>query len=140
MLGVDGGVIRRFRFKGSFNWFPCVKTHLYHQLTVKQPIVVSPTTADPVLTLISGITSNSDDYYRYFSYSELKTLAMDDSSTGSATRTALFGDQKYNPSQWSSLTREALLLLGNDYQLLLRRGGPAPTGKHTYSLVFFHIC
>ena len=54
---------------------------------------------------------------------------MDDSPTASAKRTALFGDQKYNPNQWSSLTRGALLLLGNDYQLLLRRGGSAPAGE-----------
>ena len=40
-----------------------------------------------------------DGYYRYFSYSELKTLAKDDSSTASAKRMAFFGDQKYIPNQ-----------------------------------------
>lgn len=98
---------------------------LIHSL---QPILVSQRTADPALTLISGIASSSDDYFRHFAYAELKQLAMDDTPAASARRTALFGDQKYNPSLWSCLAREGLMLLGTDYQLFLRRGAPAPSG------------
>lgn len=101
---------------------------------------MSLTTADPALTLISGVTSNSDDYYRYFAYTELKTFAMGDSPTASAKRTALFGDQKYNPTQWSSLTREALLLLGSDYQLFLRKGGAAPAGECACQIFYMLSC
>lgn len=92
---------------------------------VTQPIAVSQLTADPSTTLISGI-STPDKVFKYFAYSELKELSMDESPAASARRTALFGDQKYTPSLWSHLVRESLLLLGNDYQLFLRRGAPPP--------------
>ena len=95
-----------------------------------QPINVAQTTADPVLTIVSGTTS-SDPYYKHFAYAELDQLANDESEAGSAKRVALFADQKYNPSLWSTLVREALLTLGRDYQLLLRRGAPPPPGQFT---------
>jgi nucleoporin NDC1 len=80
---------------------------------------------DPLLTLISGITSN-DPYYVHFSYIELRGLAEDDSAAASARRTAMFGDQKYSPTLWATLVRTALLTLGKDYQVVLRRGVPPP--------------
>jgi nucleoporin NDC1 len=80
-------------------------------------------TANPFLTLISG-ASSSHAYFRYFAYAELKQLATEGSPAAGTRRTAMFGDQKYNPTMWSALAREALLLLGKDYQLLLRRGKP----------------
>jgi nucleoporin NDC1 len=82
-------------------------------------------TPDPALTLISGITS-PDAMFKYFAYSELKELAMDQSAAASSRRTALFGDQKYTPNLWSRLLREALILLGQDYQLFLNRGKAPP--------------
>ena len=93
-----------------------------------QPISVSHTTADPAVTIVSGTTS-SDPYYKHFAFAELAQLANDPSEAGSAKRIALFGDQKYNPSLWTTLTREALLTLGHDYQLLLRRGAPPAAGE-----------
>ncbi|KAI0946721.1 hypothetical protein AcW1_010106 [Taiwanofungus camphoratus] len=90
---------------------------------------VAHNTADPALTLVSG-ASSSDAYFKHFAYAELKQLASEDSPVASARRSSLFADQKYNPSIWSCLVRGALLTLGKDYQLLLRRGKPeaaAPT-------------
>jgi len=86
---------------------------------------VAHQTSDPAVTLVSGATS-TDVYYKRFAYSELKDFASDESPAASARRTALFGEQKYSPSLWSTLVRESLLFLGNDYQRLLRRGKAAP--------------
>ena len=85
-------------------------------------------TAHPLLTLISGITSN-DPYYVHLSYTELRSLAEDDSAPARARRTTMFGDQKHNPTLWATLVRSALLTLGKDYQVVLRRGAkPSPPG------------
>lgn len=89
---------------------------------LSQPILVAQGTSDPYFTLISGITS-SDTCFKYFAYSELKQLTIDQSPGATARRTALFGDLKYN--LWSRLVREGLLLLGQDYQTFLRRGQEA---------------
>ena len=79
------------------------------------------------MTLVSGITSG-DGYLQHFAYAELRDFAVENSPAASARRTALFGDQKYSPSAWATLVRAALVLLGRDYQLFLRRGQPAPPG------------
>ncbi len=96
-------------------------------------VTVADHTADPGLTLVSGITS-TDAYLKHFAYAELRGFATEDSPAASNRRTALFGDQKYNPSMWSTLARESLLTLGHDYQLFLRRGQPAPSGTHLLAL------
>ncbi|KAI9069396.1 hypothetical protein FKP32DRAFT_1617269 [Trametes sanguinea] len=92
---------------------------------VAEPIAIAQQTADPGLTLVSGVTS-SDPYLKHFAYAELRDFAAEESPAASSRRTALFSDQKYHPSMWSTLSRESLLTLGRDYQLLLRRGQPAP--------------
>ncbi|KAH8078741.1 nucleoporin protein Ndc1-Nup [Cristinia sonorae] len=92
---------------------------------VSEPLNVSRVTADPALSLTSGISSPSS-YIQHFAFSELRALATDPSATGSSRRTALFSDQKYNPTIWSTLVRTSLLILGQDYQTLLRRGKPEP--------------
>ncbi|KAH7929157.1 hypothetical protein BV22DRAFT_1057443 [Leucogyrophana mollusca] len=84
---------------------------------IPQPIKAANSSADPNVTLISGISS-SDITFLHFAYAELRDLKS------SAQRTALFGDQKYSPSLWSTLVRESLLRLGADYQTFLRRGKP----------------
>jgi nucleoporin NDC1 len=86
---------------------------------------VGSMTADPNVTLISGITS-TDSFFLHFAYAELRDVATDDSAASAARRAALFSDQKFSPSLWSTLAREALLRLGQDYQTFLRRGKPAP--------------
>ncbi|KAI0277030.1 nucleoporin protein Ndc1-Nup [Russula aff. rugulosa BPL654] len=92
---------------------------------VQEPLAVTSHTADPLLTLISGITSN-DPYYAHLSYIELCSLAEDDSASARARRTTMFGDQKHNPTLWATLVRSALLTMGKDYQVVLRRGAPPP--------------
>ncbi|KAG6328962.1 hypothetical protein ID866_10127 [Astraeus odoratus] len=94
-------------------------------LYIPQPTEISQTTSDPNVTVTSGITS-SNFVFLHFAYSELRNVATDANPSGSARRTALFSDQKYNPSLWGTLVRQSLLLLGQDYQTLLRRGEPAP--------------
>ncbi|KAJ8591574.1 hypothetical protein M405DRAFT_814190 [Rhizopogon salebrosus TDB-379] len=90
---------------------------------VPQPIKVASLTADPNVTIVSGITSE-DTVFAHFAYSELVELASDESREGSTRRTTLFGDQKYSPSLWNVLARQSLLRLGQDYQTFLRRGVP----------------
>ncbi|KAK7442719.1 hypothetical protein VKT23_015965 [Stygiomarasmius scandens] len=92
---------------------------------VAEPVKVSHLTSDPTLTLVSGVGS-SDRMLKFFALSELLELATDNSPAASARRSDLFADQKYSPTIWGHLCREILLLLGHDYQLLLRRGAPAP--------------
>ncbi|KAI6043254.1 nucleoporin protein Ndc1-Nup [Pisolithus marmoratus] len=94
-------------------------------LYIPQPIDVSHTTAEPNVTLVSGVTS-TDLVFLHFAYSDLRNLATDSSPSSSTRRIALFSDQKYNPSLWSTLVRATLLRLGHDYQTLLRRGRAAP--------------
>ncbi|KAK0451294.1 nucleoporin protein Ndc1-Nup [Desarmillaria tabescens] len=90
---------------------------------ISQPILVSHMTADPSVTLVSGVAS-SDIIFKYFAFAELNELSSDLSPSAGARRTALFGDQKYSPNLWSHLCRESLLVLGRDYQHFLRRGAP----------------
>lgn len=90
---------------------------------VPQPIKVGNLTADPNVTVVSGITTQ-DTVFAHFAYSELAELASDESSAGNARRIALFGDQKYSPSLWNVVARQSLLRLGQDYQTFLRRGAP----------------
>jgi hypothetical protein len=77
------------------------------------------------VTLVSGATS-TNLLFKHFAYRELVDFASADGENSSVARTALFGNQKHNPSLWATLVRESLLLLSNDDQLLLRRGKPAP--------------
>ncbi|KAG0696162.1 nucleoporin protein Ndc1-Nup [Suillus ampliporus] len=90
---------------------------------VPQPIKVGTVTADPNVTVVSGIMTQ-DTVFAHFAYSELAELASDESPAGAAQRTTLFGDQKYSPSLWNVLARQSLLRLGQDYQTFLRRGAP----------------
>ncbi|KAG7094980.1 hypothetical protein E1B28_005777 [Marasmius oreades] len=90
---------------------------------ISQPIRVSHYTADATVTMVSGVTS-LDRTFKFFALLELQEFAADSSSTGSTRRTEFFGNQKYSPPLWSQLCRELLILLGQDYQLFLRRGAP----------------
>ncbi|KAH9918053.1 nucleoporin protein Ndc1-Nup [Fomitopsis serialis] len=90
-----------------------------------ETVTVAQATADPALTLVSGITS-TDGFFKQFAYAELNHFASEDSPAAGARRSALFADQKYNPNLWTCLCRESLLTLGKDYQLFLRKGEAAP--------------
>ncbi|KAG6860815.1 hypothetical protein C0995_007316 [Termitomyces sp. Mi166 len=89
------------------------------------PLSVLGTTAEPHVTLVSGISS-TDLGFRYLAYKDIYRFSSADSETAANYRSSLFNDQKYNPNLWSHLVRESLLFLGKDYQYLLRRGKPAP--------------
>lgn len=91
----------------------------------EQRIGISGATADSNTALVSGLTS-SDQLSKFFAYSELRDLAMEDSPKASNLRTTLFGDQQIVPNLWSCLCRESLVVLGNHYQLLLHRGSEPP--------------
>ncbi|PPR04189.1 hypothetical protein CVT24_010737 [Panaeolus cyanescens] len=92
---------------------------------VSEAVPISLLGKEPNTTLVSGITSKSA-IFKYFAYSEIRELAVDESSSASSRRTDLFGDQKNLPNLWAFLSRESLVVLNNDYQLLLRRGAPPP--------------
>lgn len=110
-----------------------------HILTVFKPVTTSGLTAEPHMTLVSGVFS-SDTGFRYWAYNELNSLASDDSTTATQQRSSLFNDQKHPSNLWNHLLRESLITLGKDYQFFLRRGQvpiptaiappPAPTQKH----------
>ena len=82
------------------------------------------------MTLVSGTTS-PDLVFLQFAYTELRNVATDTSPSSSTRCTALFSDQKYNPRLWGTLTHASFLRLGEDYQILLRRGAPARSGLST---------
>ncbi len=97
-----------------------------------QPVKVATSTADPPLTIVSGITS-PDPYYKHFAYAELQKLARSNEKNDLEYRAALFADQKYNPNMWSTLAKETLRVLGEDYQILLRRGAPPASGTFSHT-------
>ncbi|TCD63234.1 hypothetical protein EIP91_005819 [Steccherinum ochraceum] len=118
-------LIRRAYALGLFTTLNWEFAETVFDTYVAEPLTVSHVTADPSLTLTSGISSTST-YIQHFAFSELRTLASDASPSGSARRIALFSDQKYNPTIWATLVRTILLVLGNDYQTFLRKGAPEP--------------
>ncbi|TFK32384.1 nucleoporin protein Ndc1-Nup [Crucibulum laeve] len=79
-------------------------------------------------TLISGLSSSAPaeaSPYTYFAYTSLASIASGESLAAAAQRKEIYGEQK-GPLFWARVVRESLLLLGQDYQLLLRRGAPPP--------------
>ena len=66
---------------------------------------------------------------KYFAYAELSRVATGSTASAQAHRQALFGNDVVkggSAALWSAFVREALLVLGRDYQVLVRRGAPAP--------------
>ncbi|KIK69550.1 hypothetical protein GYMLUDRAFT_510341 [Collybiopsis luxurians FD-317 M1] len=119
------GLLLRAWFLGFTTLFIWEISELLFDVIIPQPIYASSVIADASVALISGLTS-PDKVMKFFALLELKEIASAESPTASTRRSELFADQKYSPNQWSQLCRESLLLLGNDYQLFLRRGAPAP--------------
>ncbi|EFI26696.1 hypothetical protein CC1G_15467 [Coprinopsis cinerea okayama7 len=102
---------------------------------ISEPVAVTTqgSKSNPVANqtlLVSGITSK-DPVMKYFSYAELAGVVQSKGSTAVAERQALFGDQKNGLNLWGVFVRETLLLLGEDYQRLLRRGAPPPPPEPT---------
>ncbi|KAI6041098.1 hypothetical protein EDC04DRAFT_1356033 [Pisolithus marmoratus] len=68
----------------------------------------SSTCAFPsLLTFTKYYGTKRDFIFLHFAYSELRNLATDSSPSSSICRVALFSDQKYNPSLWSTPIRAA---------------------------------
>ncbi|KAJ3566049.1 hypothetical protein NP233_g7250 [Leucocoprinus birnbaumii] len=118
-------LIRRALHLGFISFFIWDTADTLFDVNVSTQVCVAGHTADPNLILVSGVSSK-DTTFKYFAYSELCTLSEDKVAAAVAQRSALFADQKFSPTLWSRFIRESLLLLGNDYQLFLRRGNPVP--------------
>jgi Nucleoporin protein Ndc1-Nup len=101
-------------------------------------MLLSKDSPDPIQCILSGI-QNKNEYYRvrqtflvsatgslsllqHLAYLELAHIAKKGPSN---RRVEIFTDQK-TPSSWNKLSRECLLLLGQHYAHLHRRGAPAP--------------
>ncbi|KAJ3895442.1 nucleoporin protein Ndc1-Nup-domain-containing protein [Lentinula edodes] len=119
------GLLFRAWFISFTTMFVWEISELLFDVLIPQPIKVSHLISDSSVVLISGLSSR-DRIMKFFALSELKDIASDESPASAACRSDLFADQKYSPNQWSQLCRDCLLLLGNDYQLFLRKGAPAP--------------
>ncbi|KAI0083890.1 nucleoporin protein Ndc1-Nup [Irpex rosettiformis] len=119
----NGGLIFRAWSLGLMTFASWEFAESIFDSVVVEPVHVAHSTADAAVTLVAGINSN-DTYFKHFAYDELQQFSRDESAAGIAKRTALFADQKYNPTLWATLVRETLLRLGKDYQLFLRRGAP----------------
>jgi nucleoporin NDC1 len=106
-----------------------------------QPVSVAAQTADPIVTLISGMTS-PDLFYAYLACHELREFSSDDAEISSTRRTAMFADQKYNPTLWSTFVNRSLEILESDHQVLLRRGkqAPAPAPGKRLSIISRAMC
>ncbi|KLO15190.1 hypothetical protein SCHPADRAFT_849874 [Schizopora paradoxa] len=99
-------------------------TSVMFDITSSMAVIVSDGVKDSAVVLISGISS-SNGYYRLHAFHDLASLSSL-SAEAKAKRSAIYSDTKHNPTLWSSICRQCLLLLGQDYQLFLRKGQPAP--------------
>lgn len=122
----------------SRGWFLALSTlfiwesaNVLFDAYITQPVSTIPPASPPsqpaILSLVSGVSSSAaDGTFRYFAYTQLLAIASSTSTSDASHRAQLFNDQKYHPHLWTHLVRESLLVLGRDYQLLLRRGMPPP--------------
>ncbi|EJD40961.1 hypothetical protein AURDEDRAFT_186764 [Auricularia subglabra TFB-10046 SS5] len=102
-------------FKLSLAWST---THVLFDAYTSHPPHIAPHIAPATIpgALVKGVENT--EMHGYFAH-----LAwLDVARMRAPERRALFAD----PPLWAALVRSALLKLGRDYQLLLRRGAPAP--------------
>ncbi|KAG8962608.1 hypothetical protein FRC03_003977 [Tulasnella sp. 419] len=98
------------------------------------PVSLSLYATNPTECLVAGITSKSEDgYYQGFALAELAELAKSSGNAAVNRRKTIFSDLKTPPSAsaWSLICRETLIVLGKDYQTLLKRGTSAPAAPPT---------
>jgi nucleoporin NDC1 len=91
---------------------------------------VQPVTDTPpdIAALLAG-THADEDYLLAAAYAALaEAAAASDDARATAQRVQLFTDTAHAPSLWAACVRRALLVLGQDYQRLLRRGADPPAG------------
>ncbi|KAL1751136.1 nucleoporin protein Ndc1-Nup [Schizophyllum commune] len=78
------------------------------------------TTTDPVV-LVSAVSKPSSELFQALAWRELEARAGEEDGKGEAFARTLLADT----ALWPHVVRPGLLLLGEDYQKLVRRGGPA---------------
>jgi hypothetical protein len=106
--------------------FPALPLPPTYKPDITQPIRVSHDTPAPNTTLLSGILSNSSNYYfKHHASHELALLSLSSNSEDEKRRKTLFADlQSGGPGKgmWSLMVRELLFVLGADYRRVLNRG------------------
>ncbi|TEB26038.1 hypothetical protein FA13DRAFT_1756427 [Coprinellus micaceus] len=107
-------LLARSWFVGLTTLFLWEATEYMFDGMLSEPVHV----AAPNPTILVSGTSSEDPIMKYFAYAELSKVT----ATSLAQRQTLFGDQNNVPNVWGAFVREALLLLGKDYQRLLGRG------------------
>ncbi|TFK23884.1 hypothetical protein FA15DRAFT_687725 [Coprinopsis marcescibilis] len=119
-------VLGRAWFIGFTTFFLWETAESFFDGLLSEPVTVASSQSDKAPNvLISGISS-TDVVMKYYAFAELSGIAQDRSATAVSQRQAIFGDHINVPNLWGTFVRETLLLIGEDYQLLLRRGAPAP--------------
>ncbi|KAI5829730.1 hypothetical protein K523DRAFT_320410 [Schizophyllum commune Tattone D] len=86
------------------------------------------TTTDPAV-LVSAVSKPSSELFQALAWRELEARAGEEDGKGEAFARTLLADT----ALWPHVVRPGLLLLGEDYQKLVRRGGPAPAPASTSS-------
>ncbi|KAJ2916680.1 hypothetical protein MD484_g3740, partial [Candolleomyces efflorescens] len=123
------GLLARAWFVGLTTLFLWESAEVMFEGIISEPVPVTTSSSTPASTitlLVSGITS-SDPIMKYFAYAELARVTMGGTASAQAHRQALFGnDSKGGSALWGVFVREALVVLGKDYQVLVRRGAPPP--------------
>ncbi|KAI4519900.1 hypothetical protein K525DRAFT_204997 [Schizophyllum commune Loenen D] len=79
------------------------------------------TTTDPAV-LVSAVSKPSSELFQALAWRELEARAGEEDGKGEAFARTLLADT----ALWPHVVRPGLLLLGEDYQKLVRRGGPVP--------------
>ncbi|TDL20508.1 hypothetical protein BD410DRAFT_899434 [Rickenella mellea] len=121
-LWTHSDLIVRAYFLNVTSMFIWEVTSTLLDVCLSLPVRVTDGVKDRALVLISGMHS-TDPYLQRHAIHELVILSSEPVGTARGT---IYSDTKYNPSMWSSLVRQSLLLLGKDYQLFRRRGQPPP--------------
>ncbi|KAL1716148.1 nucleoporin protein Ndc1-Nup [Schizophyllum commune] len=86
------------------------------------------TTTDPAV-LVSAVSKPSSELFQALAWRELEAKAGEEDGKGEAFARTLLADT----ALWPHVVRPGLLLLGEDYQKLVRRGGPVPAPASTSS-------
>lgn len=102
---------------------------------ISMPITAAQGAPDAPVAIAAGVTSPSSELMQALAFRELRTFATAPAPSGAmaaapasdaAFAGALFADQRFSPPLWTHVVRPALLLLGQDYRRLVRRGKPEP--------------
>ena len=110
-------LILRAWFLGFTTAFIWEASESLFETIVSVPVTITHLTTDPNMTLVSGVSS-SDVTFKFFALSELRAVAVEDTTTASVRRTEIFSDHRHSPNLWHQISHECLLILDNDYQYM----------------------